>query len=141
MTVAPRSATELLLLVLCPLLDRVSRVGEVVIELRQRGARILSLVRASERHAELQQIVWCLGPLRIALVTLGKRTGRVGESFPLVIALAEPILGIPSECIVRVLLNKASQCCFSRRIIRLLYPTERKVILVKRRARRQSSIG
>src|SRR6516165_3804932 len=106
-----RSATELLLLVLCPLLDRVSRVGEVVIELHQRGARILSLVCACQRHGELQQIVWCLGPLRIALVALGKRTGRVGESLPLVIGLAEPILGIPSKCIVRVLLNKTSQSC------------------------------
>src|SRR6516225_6898239 len=136
-----RSATELLLLVPCPLLDRVSRVGEVVIELHQCGARILFLVCASERHAELQQIVWCLCPLRVALVTLGKRDCGLSVVSARVICLAEPVLRAPGQPVVWMLSDKALQGCFGRRIVCLLQQTEGKIILLGGRTGRQHARG
>src|SRR6516162_9480386 len=118
-----QSATELLLLVLRPLLDRVSRVGEVTIELHERRTRILFLVCACERHAKLQQIVRCLAPLRVALVTLGKRDGGFGVVSARVICLAEPVLRTPGQPVVRMLSDKALQGCFGSRIVCLLQQT------------------
>src|SRR6266849_5510381 len=106
------SATKLLFLVLCSVLDRVRRVREIAIELCERYAGVLFLVRPGERHAELQEIICCLRPLRITLVALSKGYGRVGISFALVISFADPVLGVASQRIARVLLNETLQCFF-----------------------------
>src|SRR6266851_2973859 len=135
------SATKLLFLVLYSFLDRVARVREIAIELSERYAGVLFLVRPGERHAELQEIIGCLRPFRITLVALSKGYGRVGIFFALVIGFADPVLGVTSQRIVRVLLNETPQCFFGSRIVRLLYQAKREVILVQRRARRQYSGG
>src|SRR5437660_9463273 len=106
------SATKLLFLVLYSILDRVSRVREVAIELYERYAGVLFLVRPGERHTELQEIIRCLRSFRITLVALGKGYGRVGIFLALVISFADPVLGITSQRIVWVLLNETLQCFF-----------------------------
>src|SRR5438552_4626704 len=98
------SAPKLLFFVLCSFLDRVPRVREVAIELCERYAGVLFLVRPGERDADLQEIIWCLRTFRIALVTLRKRYGRLVVCLALVISFTDPVLGVVSESIVCVLL-------------------------------------
>ena len=88
-----RSATQPLFLGGRALLDRAARVREVAIELSQRDAGILLLVGAGQRHAELQEIVRRLRPLRISLVSLGEGARRFRIFAARVIGLAEPVLG------------------------------------------------
>src|SRR5438067_542042 len=83
------------------LLYRVSRVWEVMIELRKCNAGILFLIGAGERHAELQEIIGRLRSFRVAPIPLGKGTSRFGVSLALVISLAEPILGAAGQRIFR----------------------------------------
>ncbi len=77
-----------------------------------------------ERHAELQQIVCCLRPFRIAFVTLGKRDCCFGVVSAHVICFAEPVLSAPGQPVVRMLSDEALQGCFGSRIVCLLQQTE-----------------
>src|SRR5262249_39751455 len=107
-----------------------ARVRKVAIKLYESQTGILLLVGARKRHAELQEIIGRLPSFRIALVALGKRTGRVGKSLTLVISFSQPILGVSGQGIVRVLLNKVVERLFWGGIVGLLYQTEREVVLV-----------
>ena len=99
--------------------DRASRAGEIVIQLGERDAGVLLLVGASERHAEFQQIVSRLGPLRIIFVALGEGAGRLRVPPARVIGLAQPVLRAAGQRIFGMLRNEFLQSLFGTRIIRL----------------------
>ncbi len=112
-------------------------VRELVVELHQRDARIVLLVGARERHAELQETVGRLGSARVALVALGKGRRRIGVFAAHVKALAQPILGIAGQRIGRILLDEVAQRVFGRRIVGPSQQTEGGIVLGRWRARRQ----
>src|SRR5262249_8038048 len=93
-----------------------------------------------------QQTICCLGPLWMALVTLGKRNYRFGVVPARVICLAKPVLGASSQPVVRMLSDEALQGCFGSRIVCLLQQTESEIILLRSRtswqpARRRRTEG
>src|SRR5260370_31993632 len=99
------------------LFDRASRVGKIMIQLRERYTGVLLLVRAGERHAEFQQIVGRLGPLRIILVAFGKDAGRLRVPPPGVIGLAQPVLCATGQPVFGMLRNESLQSLFGGSIL------------------------
>src|SRR6516165_3157540 len=125
----PASAARPLLFGDCPLPDGSPGLREIAVELRERNARILLLIGSRQRHAELQEIVGRFGSLRVILIAFREGAGCVSVQSALIIGLAEPILGAPSERIPGVLRKERSKGLFGCRIIGLFEQAKSRVVL------------
>src|SRR5215469_10392806 len=83
--------------------DAVRRARELLGELGEGDAGIRLLAELAEGHAELQEIVGRFAVVGIFLVALGKGDRRVLIPAAHIIGLAEPVLGIAREIVVRML--------------------------------------
>src|SRR5690348_5305312 len=125
------SATQPLLLGVRPIPDSGPRLGEIVVELRERKAGVLLLVGSSERHAELQQVVGRLGGFWIILIALGESAGRFRVSSPRIIGLAQPIFRASGQRVFGMLGKKRFKRILCSRVVCLLEQTKRRVVLVR----------
>src|SRR5258707_14591407 len=132
-----RSAGEPLLLVGGALLDVARRAREVAVEPGEGTAGIRLLPELAQGHAELEQVVGSLPALGIFLIALGEDRGGVVVVLPHVIGLAQPVLGVAGERIIRGALHEGAQRLPGPRGIGLAQQAEGVVVLLLRRPARR----
>src|SRR6185312_1613896 len=139
---ASSAAGEAALFVGRGLADRGAGIGKGVIELGKGDAGILFLVGMAQRHSELQKLVGRLGSLRVVLIPLGERTGRLGVLLARVEGLADPVLRAGDQRVFGVGVDEPAECSLCIGVIGLLHETEGAIVLLGRgTALRNGSVG
>src|SRR5258708_2814905 len=131
------SAGEPLLLVGGALLDVAQRARGVAVEPREGTAGIRLLPELAPGQAEPEPGGGGRSPPGIFLIALGEDSGGVVVVLPHVIGLAQPVLGVAGERIIRVALHEGAQRLLGRRVIGLAQQAEGVVVLLLRRPARR----
>src|SRR5882724_3895480 len=130
-----RASRAAVMFLLAPRADQqiLGRAGIFAHQLRQRRAGILLLSHLAQRHAELEQVVGGLAAVGIFLEALGEGDGGLLVVAAHIVGLAQPILGVAREHIVRVLLHEGGEGLLGLGIVGRAQQPEGVFILLLRR--------